>query len=90
MGWNMKLSHLAEPGNSKAERGAAGQVLRQGWDRNKTKTTPAQLAWSCSPAQNIKDVDHPIQPQFMDPDKELIQDQVRMLQLWNSDKSCCP
>lgn len=77
------LSDLTEPGNSKAERGAAEQVLRRGWDRNKTKTSPAQLAWSCSPAQDVKDVDHLIQPQFMDPDKELTQDQVSMLQLWN-------
>lgn len=78
------LSGLAVPGNSKAEGGAAEQVLRQGWDRNKTKTSPAQLDWSCSPEQDTKDVNnHLTQPQFMDPDKELVQEQVRLLQLWN-------
>lgn len=43
MGWNMKLSHLAEPGNSKAERGAAGQVLGQKQDKNNSSTAGLEL-----------------------------------------------
>lgn len=50
--------------------------LGQGWDRNKTKTSPAQLDWSCFPEQEVRDVHH-----FMDPDKEPMQDQARLLQL---------